>query len=288
MENNQILTEQLKKALKLDVQEETMSSDSPSTFSSSESSYYPSRLLNLDWNRENHSNDDTLNIFKQIFGQSSPLSTSQTQNDPIHNSKYKFLAVPPLNIETVTECVCVPTSKHVAQILGKKGNKIRTLRETTKTYIRSPLPNEEPVFIVKGKKEEVLKAVEAIKLASDFFTTLDNEKSSEVEKKSHRKRTIAVKLSIPESFVGLVVGIKGGTIKEIEKATNTYIKSPTMHGEPVFTITGIPEHCEKTMNFISRYLDYRGVGPGTFVECANDLESDYSFAWININVDQAN
>lgn len=288
------LSEYLKRVLKLEIEDDP---DHLSASSSSKSpSYYPSRLLDLKFKVDEHANGPDLDIFKKVFGSKDP-SPSQSTKDSIINSEYRFLAAPPLNASVITDCVAVPTSKHVAQILGKKGCKIRALRETTKTFIRSPLPNEEPVFIVKGKKDGVATAVEAIKSASKFFTSLDNEKehACSCDTRTNRGESIVVKLKIPEPYVGLVVGIKGCTIKEIEKATNTYIKSPTLDLEPVFTITGAPEYCEKAMNFISRYMDLRGVGPGIFVENFSNLEvfpgklssswnsCAYSFTWVHIN-----
>ncbi|KAL5275844.1 MEX3C family protein [Megaselia abdita] len=273
--------------------------------------YKPSCLLDMNWN---DGDDDVfiLNMFKKVFyGQSSqtqvftesiPPTSTPTKSlcDSTTDNDFRFFdaTAPSFNSNMVTECVSVPSSKHVAQILGKKGSKIRALRETTNTYIRSPLPKEEPIFIVKGKKDNVAEAVRAILSASDFFTSLELEKeiSYSAAISSSRGEAIIVKFSIPESYVGLVVGVKGGTIKEIEKQTKTYIQSPTMDSDPIFTITGSPEDCEKAMNFVSRYLALRGVGPGT-VECVNNLEvspgsasssnsgCDYFFTWVHV-VDQ--
>lgn len=276
----------------------------PTTFPDGDSLpfYKPSCLLDMNWNDDDNE-AFILEMFKKVFGSASAFqSQSQymdlqstpttSQND---SSDYQFFsaAVPAFNTNMVTECVTVPSSKHVAQILGKKGSKIRALRETTNTYIRSPLPKEEPVFIVKGKKEDVAEAVKAIKSASDFFTSLEYEKelSYSTAVASSRGEAINVKLSIPEIYVGLVVGVKGVTIKEIEKQTKTYIQSPTMDSSPVFTITGSPDDCEKALSFVSRYLALRGVGPG-ILESVNLEEisqgsalsnsgCDYFFAWVH-------
>lgn len=277
------------------------------TFSSSPPYYTPSCLLDMNWN---DGDDDyfMLDMFKKVFNCASQSSSSmdllQTstplpQSDSSSSSDYRFFdsTAPALNANMITECVSVPSSKHVAQILGKKGSKIRALRETTKTYIRSPLPKEEPVFVVKGRREDVNEAVKAIKSASDFFTSLDFQKEESLSTaiSSSRGQAIIVKFSIPEMYVGLVVGVKGCTIKEIEKQTKTYIQSPTMDSEPIFTITGSPKDCEKAMNFVSRYLALRGVGPGTIEsrdhletsgESASSLSSsgcDYVFAWVHID-----
>lgn len=257
--------------------------------------YHPRVLLDMNWN---DGDDDIfiLNMFKKVFAcqnesdskcvdqPASTLTDESKTSHPPWTKESRFFATSSSNM--VTQYVSVPTSKHVAQILGKKGSKIRALRETTSTYIRSPLPREESVFIVKGKNEDVLEAVKAIKSASDFFTYLEQEKEMcrNTAITSCEGHVITVKLSIPERFVGLVVGVKGGTIKEIEKQTKAYIQSPTKHSDPVFTIIGSTENCEKAMNLISRYLALRGVGPGIIEDSDNFSASgcDYFFTWLHV------
>lgn len=280
----------LKQALTLEIPDYHLPSSPPSTpkspsaSSSKSSSYYSGRLF--DFKFEDVENDTHSEIFKRVF------NDSQDPLKSIQNSEYRFLITPPSNTDIITDCVWVPTSKHVAQILGKKGCKIRALRETTNTIIRSPLPKEEPVFVIKGKKDGVSAAVKAIKSGSEFYTALDAKKDEyfSSDAATYKGESVVVKLTIPEPYVGLVVGIKGCTIKEIEKATNTYIKSPNFDSQSIFTITGAPRYCEKAMNFISRYLDLRGVGPGIVIESFSDLECfpgwtpwHYSFVWVHTN-----
>lgn len=288
------LDEYLRKALNLETASECdMSHISPFQTSGDETDpepyYHPSVLLDMNWN---DGDDDVfiLNMFKKVFACQDrsksvdpPVSTltvkTQSGNPWIEENRYLPSSTSSTNM--VTEYISVPTSKHVAQILGKNGSKIRALRETTNTFIRSPLPREESIFLVKGKKEGVFEAVQAIKSASDFFTSLESEKqiSRNAAITSSAGHVITVKFSIPEHFVGLVVGIKGVTIKEIEKQTKAYIQSPSIDSDPIFTITGSPENCQKAMNFISRYLALRGVGPGT-VENVEDSET--FFTWIHV------
>ncbi|XP_061671563.1 RNA-binding protein MEX3B isoform X4 [Syngnathoides biaculeatus] len=39
----------------------------------------------------------------------------------------------------MTECVPVPSSEHVAEIVGRQGCKIKALRAKTNTYIKTPV-----------------------------------------------------------------------------------------------------------------------------------------------------
>ena len=50
-----------------------------------------------------------------------------------------------------TDYVPVPSYEHVAEIIGRHGCKIKDLCAETGTYIKTPTPGEEPVFIISGK-----------------------------------------------------------------------------------------------------------------------------------------
>lgn len=68
----------------------------------------------------------------------------------------------------------VPSSEHVAQIVGKSGTKIKSLRATTNTCIKTPLKSDKPVFEITGQEDDVIKAANAILNAAAHFTKLMN------------------------------------------------------------------------------------------------------------------
>lgn len=72
--------------------------------------------------------------------------------------------------QNTTECVPVPSSEHVAEIVGRQGCKIKGLRAKTNTYIKTPVRGEEPVFVVTGRKEDVNAAKNEILSAAEHFT----------------------------------------------------------------------------------------------------------------------
>ena len=109
------------------------------------------------------------------------------------------------------EVVSVPTSTHVAQIVGKQGmtiydhaqeedghltqdetsatscrqssdnffaigSKIKLLRAKSRTYIQTPVSGEEPVFIITGRREDVLKVKSEILSASEHFSCISEER----------------------------------------------------------------------------------------------------------------
>lgn len=232
----------------------------------------PQCLLDFNWN-----DDDCfmLEIFKKVFG-------TEECDEYLRNLELNSKTEDPPKLDSnVTEIVKVPSSAHVSQILGAKGNKIRTLRQCTNTFIKSPLPRDEPIFVIRGKKSDVSKAVQAIREAADFFSDLEKEKKSIFEKmfSSNDGQIILVKLQVPEKYIGLVIGIQGNNIKEIEKQTKTFIQSPRRNYKPIFIINGSARNCEKAINFISRYLIIRGVGPTKVktLETFNNFYCDYFF-----------
>ncbi|KAG5851346.1 hypothetical protein ANANG_G00092240 [Anguilla anguilla] len=72
----------------------------------------------------------------------------------------------------MTECVPVPSSEHVAEIVGRQGCKIKALRAKTNTYIKTPVRGEEPVFIVTGRREDVEMAKHEILSAAEHFSMI--------------------------------------------------------------------------------------------------------------------
>ena len=110
-----------------------------------------------------------------------------------------------------TECVPVPTCDHVGEIVGKQGSKIKALRAKTNTYIKTPVPGEEPVFIVTGLKENVLSAKQEILSAAAHFTQLRANKRSNInstlalgQMMANNPGQITVQIKVPYSIVGLV------------------------------------------------------------------------------------
>jgi len=134
----------------------------------------------------------------------------------------------------VTELVSVPTSEHIAEIIGKLGCKIKVLQELTDTYIKTPVRGEE--FIITGKAEGVAAAKQMVQVDADRITQVRRGvmlSFSPLIAKHH------IKVKIPYELVGLVVGPKGATVKKIQQATNTTIVSPSRdQKDPLFYVYG--------------------------------------------------
>jgi RNA-binding protein MEX3 len=179
--------------------------------------------------------------------------------------------------QNMTECVPVPSSEHVAEIVGRQGCKIKALRAKTNTYIKTPVRGDEPVFIITGRKEDVQIAKKEILSAAEHFSQIraarkqqnstssssNSSTSSGSNTNLHINNLIlpsqqtTIQVRVPYRVVGLVVGPKGATIKRIQQTTNTYIITPGRDKEPVFEIAGLPENVEAARIEIESHIAAR-------------------------------
>uniref|UniRef100_A0A3Q3WAL4 K Homology domain-containing protein n=1 Tax=Mola mola TaxID=94237 RepID=A0A3Q3WAL4_MOLML len=180
----------------------------------------------------------------------------------------------------MTECVPVPSSEHVAEIVGRQGCKIKALRAKTNTYIKTPVRGEEPVFIVTGRREDVEMAKREIVSAAEHFSMIRASRckagapggggGGSPPGPPHLPGQTTIQVRVPYRVVGLVVGPKGATIKRIQQQTHTYIVTPSREKDPVFEVTGMPENVDRAREEIETHITLR---TGTFV----DLQGDNDF-----------
>ncbi|XP_054287782.1 RNA-binding protein MEX3B-like [Macrosteles quadrilineatus] len=202
---------------------------------------------------------------------SSPPATSVEQDAPVLPTPF---IVPEESrnkkSQNMTECVPVPSSEHVAEIVGRQGCKIKALRAKTNTYIKTPVRGEEPVFVVTGRKEDVAKAKREILSAAEHFSQIRASRKNNLSGSGSLSPPgppanvpghVTIQVRVPYRVVGLVVGPKGATIKRIQHQTHTYIVTPSRDKEPVFDVTGLPESVEAAKREIEAHIAVRtGAG----------------------------
>ncbi|CAA9998717.1 unnamed protein product [Nesidiocoris tenuis] len=147
------------------------------------------------------------------------------------------------------------------------GCKIKSLRAKTNTYIKTPVRGEEPVFVVTGRKEDVAKAKKEILSAADHFSQIRASRKNNLGgcggglsppgPPTNVPGNVTIQVRVPYRVVGLVVGPKGATIKRIQHQTHTYIVTPSRDKEPVFEVTGLPEHVEAAKRDIEAHIALR-------------------------------
>ena len=144
--------------------------------SSSNSSLSSSSLL-LPISQPSYDIQDLSFRFEHQQKLSSPPSLLSSVNDPLGKKS-----------QNMTECVPVPSSEHVAEIVGRQGRtrlptalvdierylgcKIKALRTKTNTYIKTPVRGDQPVFIITGRKEDVYLAKKEILSAAEHFSQI--------------------------------------------------------------------------------------------------------------------
>lgn len=202
--------------------------------------------------------------------------------------------------QNMTECVPVPSSEHVAEIVGRQGCKIKALRAKTNTYIKTPVRGEEPVFVVTGRKEDVTDAKREILSAADHFSQIRasrrnnnsnltlNGLSPPSPNGTSTPGQVTLQVRVPYRVVGLVVGPKGATIKRIQQLSHTYIVTPSRDKEPVFEVTGKAEHVETARIEIEKHIAMRTGGGNTMMENGGSTPDDIENNGYEIVHDQLN
>lgn len=187
--------------------------------------------------------------------------------------------------QNTTECVPVPSSEHVAEIVGRQGCKIKALRAKTNTYIKTPVRGEEPVFVVTGRKEDVNAAKREILSAAEHFSQIRAQRKSNLNgsiggpvPNANVPGQTTIQVRVPYRVVGLVVGPKGATIKRIQQQSSTYIITPSRDKEPVFEVTGLPDDVEKARKDIESHIAIRtgGLIDSSGTGSADESSSNFS------------
>lgn len=210
--------------------------------------------------RDNHGVDDSRGL-QALALNLSLLGLENPDDDSPFDSTSRIKS------SNTTECVPVPSSEHVAEIVGRQGCKIKALRAKTNTYIKTPVRGEEPIFVVTGRKEDVIAAKREILQAAEHFSQIRARRSQgQIGPGLPGQPPPAIpgqtmlQVRVPYRVVGLVVGPKGATIKRIQQQTNTYIVTPSRDNEPVFEVTGLPDNVERAKEEIEAHIAMRTGG----------------------------
>ncbi|KAM3868037.1 RNA-binding protein MEX3B-like [Diretmus argenteus] len=195
-----------------------------------------------------------------------------------------------------TECVAVPSSEHVAEIVGRQGCKIKALRAKTNTYIKTPVRGEQPVFVVTGRKEDVAMAKREILSAAEHFSLIRASRNKTGPMSAATGPGLpgtpalpgqtTIQVRVPYRVVGLVVGPKGATIKRIQQQTHTYIVTPSRDKEPVFEVTGMPENVDRAREEIEAHIALR-TGACGGIEVPGAEDNDFHFNGTDVSFEGA-
>ncbi|PAA91621.1 hypothetical protein BOX15_Mlig003787g1 [Macrostomum lignano] len=164
---------------------------------------------------------------------------------------------------TNTERIQVPSSDHVAEIVGKNGQRIKQLREQLKVWVKTPSRDEPPIFEVTGLPEKLAEAKCHILRMSEHFTKVQQERMQRTEPNRMEDR-----LYVEQDKVGLIVGANGQTIRWVQQLSDTHIATPrkqeSFPGLPppqtYFTICGATDKVKFAKQLICEYVTLRCQG----------------------------
>ena len=143
------------------------------------------------------------------------------------------------------------------------GVKIKALRAQTNTCIQTPIRGEDPVFKIRGRKEDVEIAERTIREMAENFTQNRSSRHSESGGQLLCKPgEITLLVPVDARYVGLLVGPKGTTIKNIQQATDTYIWTPSRVTDPRirmadFKVRGYRENVEAAREMMYNHVHIR-------------------------------
>ncbi|KAM7379190.1 hypothetical protein PAMP_004760 [Pampus punctatissimus] len=89
----------------------------------------------------------------------------------------------------------------------------------------------------------------------------------------HLPGQTTIQVRVPYRVVGLVVGPKGATIKRIQQQTHTYIVTPSREKDPVFEVTGMPENVDRAREEIETHITLR-TGTFVDLQGDNDFHTN--------------
>ena len=143
----------------------------------------------------------------------------------------------------------------VGRIIGKRGVTINEIKQNSgaKIDVTDDMEKQQKVVYISGKDAQIQKAKSLIDelLRSSPSTVI-------IENKSAPEETITFK--IPEDRCGLVIGVRGAKIREIQDRTNVKVKigskDSASGGMTEVTLRGDKEGCRRAKEIVDELIDY--------------------------------
>lgn len=135
--------------------------------------------------------------------------------------------------------VFVSSSEHAAEIIGKKGRKIKKIARDTQTFIKCPSPRNPPIFEIYGRKRhQIVRAKRLIQTFANHFDKMKNKKRQIQLIPGEKIETIWFE----KIDVACIIGKRGSQIKKIMFFSQTKTISPDTNKKPIFIVIGKEEN----------------------------------------------
>lgn len=140
----------------------------------------------------------------------------------------------------------VASNEHAAEVIGRKGWKIKQIASETGTQIKCPTPHTPPVFYIFGNKMNSLKAKRMITAWANNFDLMKTKKRSI----RWTPGDIVDTVLLNSKDVSTVIGRKGRQVKRIAEIASVAIVSPDINKEPIFILSGKKTNVETAIFWI--------------------------------------
>ena len=186
--------------------------------------------------------------------------------------------------QIITEQVPVRSSELVAELVGRKGQKIRVLQEKTNTYINVPARDESHVFTIAGRPQDVAAAKYVLLLDAIHLTRIRAPQTNCIHNLSTQCSGLPYgpfaeenPTLMPQSgyitqyvpvhssdLVAQMIGTNGCRINPLRERTNAYIRCPKPDEDPTFEITGRPDDVTTAKHQVAIAAEYIRHGDPIF------------------------
>lgn len=140
----------------------------------------------------------------------------------------------------------VASNEHAAEVIGRKGWKIKHIAQHTNTKIKCPTHGKPPVFHIFGQKMNALKAKRMITAWANNFDQMKSKKRNIRCLPGEIVDTVLLN----SKDVAATIGRKGKQVKKIAEIADVAIVSPDTNKEPIFIVSGSKTKVETAIFWI--------------------------------------
>lgn len=163
------------------------------------------------------------------------------------------------------------SNEHAAEVIGKRGLKIKKIARDTSTYIKCPSPQSAPIFEIHAhRRYQILRAKNQIKIHADHFDKMKNKKRQLRLRADEKIETIWFQ----KIDVACIIGKHGGQVKKIMFYSQVKVISPDTNKDPIFIVCG-KERNIKVCLFWMKLTALTSSGNNYFLSQEISILNDY-------------
>lgn len=181
------------------------------------------------------------------------------------------------------------SNEHAAEVIGKRGMKIKRIAKDTQTFIKCPSPHNPPIFEINAQKRyQILRAKRQIQKHADHFDKMKNKKRQIFLNPGEKIETAWFE----KIDVACIIGKQGKQIKKIMIYSQVKVISPDTNKKPIFIMCGKEKNIKicifwmklsaftssgnnyftmQEISIISDYLNEKEITPNPYTQDIKDI-----------------